>query len=165
MPLDKSGLASELEAIFKDQLSSPAIVAQKMATAYDNYCQKGLAGGAKPILVGKKALEGTLAAAIASPATGAPPTLAGAWSAGIQAYWLAPPVVFATPPISGLATTMPGAGAVVAALTAAFVNVANTEASIAQIMATTLDIATKTVLVTFTTPPPPAGPPPPATVL
>lgn len=167
MPLNSSSLAKELEAAFASQPESPALSAQKMAAAYDNYCKAGIAGGIPPLFTGAevKRLEGILLGAIASPVGGGPPVIAAAWSAGIQSYWLTPPVPFLAPPIAGVTTAMPGAGAAIAVLSAGFLNVLNTEATIAQIMATALDIATRTVLVTFATPPPPAGPPPPATVI
>jgi len=167
MPLVMSKLAKDLEAAFAEQPASPALAAQKMALAYDNYCKSGIAGGIPPLFTGAeaKALEGVLLPAIANPLGGGPPVIAAAWSAGIQGYWLTPPVAFLAPPIGGVVTAMPGAGAVIPGLTAAFLNILNTEAMIANLMAGILDIATKTVLVTFATPPPPAGPPPPATVI
>ena len=165
MPLLKVDLEKEFKTIFSEQ-NPPNIAAQKMAAAYDKYCQKGIAGGAKPVFTGSevKKLEGILFAAIASP-VGAPPILAAAWAAGIQAYWLTPPVVFQVVPIVGVASVMPGAVAVPAIMTAGFANILNTEDMIAKIMATTLDTATKTLMVTFTAPPPPAGPPPPTLLM
>ena len=165
MPLISAPLEKSIEAAFMAQ-SSPAVVANKLATAYDNYCKGGLAGGVPPLLTGAevKAMEGILLAAIASP-SGSPAIFAAAWTAALQAYWLAPPVVFSAPPITGVATVMPGAGAVTPALTAAFSNTLNTEGIIAKLIASIIGAATKTVLVTFSTPTPPAGPPPPATVV
>lgn len=165
MPLIVSQLEVGLKNAFAAQLQPPQ-TAQQLALAYDSYCKAGLAGGIPPLFTGAevKALEGILLGAIASP-MGAAATFAAAWASGVQAYWLAPPVAFTAPPIAGVTTGMPGAAAITSALTAGFSNIANTEDTIAKLMSTVLDTATKTVLVTFATPPPPAGPPPPATVV
>ncbi len=167
MPLVVSTLASDLEAVFASQPLDAATSAKKMAMAYDSYCKAGMAGIACPVFTGSEApaLESVLLGAISSPAAGGPPVIAAAWAAGIQAYWLSPPVVFTAPPILGTATAMLGAATVIPGLTAVFLNIANTSSTCAQTMAAVLDAATKTVLVTFTTPPPPAGPPPPAPVV
>lgn len=166
MPLVVSTLASELKTIFESMPTDGALAASKLAGAYDKYCKAALAGGIPPVFTGaeKPALEGFLAGVLASGA-GSAAQVAQAWSTGIQAYWVAPPVPFMAPPIAGVVTAMPGAASAVSTITGVLSNMANTEDSAAQGLAAALDVATKTVLVTFTTPPPPAGPPPPATVV
>ena len=161
MPLVVSSLAAALEAAFLSHPGSAAISASDMAKAYDDYCKAGLAGGIPPLLLpaGKSALEGVLLGAIAS-GQGTPAQIAGAWSSGIQAYWMTPPVVFTAPPITGVVTAIPGAAAVTGVVIGVLSNVKNTAATAAQGIAAALDVATKTVLVTFATPPPPALPPP-----
>lgn len=164
MPLVVSGLASELAAVFASKPPSGAVAAQKIAAAYDNYCKAGLAGGIPPIFTGTEAkrMEGPLAGALASP-NGTAAAVGAAFATGVNAYWLTPPVPFAAPPIAGVVTAVPGAAAVAAAVTGALSNLSNTEGSIGAQIAAALDLATKTVLVTFATPPP--VPPPPATVM
>jgi hypothetical protein len=162
--LDKSSLASGLEAIFKEQPSSGAQAASKIASKYDAYCKGGQAGPGLPLITpaAKKALEGHLAAAMAVPA-GDAVAVASAFSTGIMAYWMTPPVPCVGGAASGVVTAMPGAGAVVGPLTAAFKNTKNSETAIANQIASALDVATRTVLVTYATPTP--TPPPPATVM
>jgi hypothetical protein len=81
---------------------------------------------------------------------------------GIMSYWMAPPVMFSGGPAIGVTTAMAGAMSIVSPLGAALSNTQNTEDAIGNQIATLLDAATKTVMVTFSAPPPPAGPPPPA---
>ena len=169
MPLVSASLASGLASVFKSQPDSGALAAQKMAAEYDKYCKAALAPPAPPIFTGAevKALEGPLVGALASGDSQAA-IVAQAWATGIQAYWLAPPVQFVAGPVTGLVTAMPGAMAIVPLIQAAFdgtVQAKGDENMVAQQIASALDTATKTVLVTFTTPPPPLGPPPPATVV
>jgi hypothetical protein len=159
-------LTAGIVSVLKSQPSTGALAAKKLALEYDKYCKTAMAPPALPIFTGVEAmsLEGPLAA-VFSGGTGPAPAVAQAWATGIQAYWLAPPVMFVGGPVSGVATAMPGAPASIAPITAALTNLGNTEETFAQQLATALDIATKTVLVTFATPPPPAGPPPPALVM
>jgi len=166
MPLNVQQLTQGLAAIFKGQPKSGAEAANKIAAEYDKYCKAGMAAPGLPVFVGTEAmsLEGPLAGALGS-GNGTAASVAAAYGVGIQAYWLAPPVVFVGGPASGLATAMPGVGAAVSLITVALSNVQNTEDSAASQIATALDAATKTVLVTYTVPPPPLGPPPPATVV
>ena len=166
MPLVVAKLSKGLAGIFKDQLDSGALVASKIAQEYDDYCKKGMAGAAFPLLTGseKGLMEGTLAAALSS-SNGTAAMVAQAFAMAIQTYWMAPPVLFAGGPVSGVVTVMPGAMSAVGPITAALMNLNNTEDTAANMIATALDVATKTVLVTFSTPPPPTGPPPPATVV
>lgn len=166
MPLVVATLASKLEAAFMSHPGSASKSADDMASAYDAYCQSGLAGGVPPIITpaAKQALMGMLLGTIAS-GSGSPAQIAQAWSNGIMMYWMSPPVMFTAPPIIGVVTAMPGAPGAIGPLTGVFANGQNTAASAAQGIAAALDAATKTVLVTFSAPPPPTGPPPPATVV
>lgn len=166
MPLVVATLASALEAAFASHPDVAAKAADDMAKAYDDYCKAGLAGGVPPLLTpaGKSALMGMLLSAIAS-GNGTPAQVGQAWASGIQMYWMSPPVLFTAPPIVGTVTAMPGAAGAAAAITGVLANGQNTPGTAAQGIAAALDVATKTVLVTFTAPPPPTGPPPPATVV
>jgi hypothetical protein len=166
MPLVVSTLSDLLEASFVSYPGDAQRSADGMAMAYDTYCKSGLAGGVPPLFTGleKQNLMGILLSSIMSK-KGTPDQIAQAWSSGIQTYWMSPPVVFTAPPIIGVVTAMPGAGAVIAAIKGVMANTDNTAASAAQGIAAALDAATKTVLVTFSAPPPPTGPPPPAMVV
>lgn len=164
MPLVVSKLAADLQKIFASRPSNHAIAAQKIAQAYDAYCKKGLAGGVPPLLTGAEAkrFEGILVPVLIS-SSGTAVTVGAAFASGIQSYWLTPPVVFTAPPILGVVTLMPGATGAAALITAALSNLANSEASCAAQIASALDVATKTVLATFSAPLP--VPPVPATLV
>jgi len=166
VPLVVVTLGNALEAAFAAHSDSAAQVANDMATAYDSYCKAALAGGIPPLLTpaAKSALMGMLLGAIES-GNGTPAQMGQAWAAGIQMYWMSPPILFTAPPIVGTVTAMPGAASVPGAISGVLSNPLNTAATAAQGIAAALDVATKTVLVTFTAPPPPTGPPPPATVV
>jgi len=164
MALDAAGLANGLAAVFKGKPSSGADAAKKIAAEYDTYCKKGQAPPGLPVFTGVEAsaLEGPLASAMGSP-NGSAEAVAAAFAQGLKAYWLAPPVPFSGGPATGVVTAMPGADAVIGPITSALKNTSNTEEAIGGSIASALDAATKTVLVTYSTPTP--GTPPPATVI
>jgi len=165
MPVVVAQLASGLANVFRGQPGNGALAAMLIAGEYDAYCQAAMAPPGLPILTGagKSALQGILTGALAS-SSGAAANVAQAFSTGIMAYWMSPPVMFVGGPASGVVTAMPGAPAVIGPITAALSNTMNSEDTIGQLIAAALDTATKTVLVTYATPPPPALPPP-ATVI
>jgi hypothetical protein len=167
MPLVMATLATGLAKVFRDQPSSGADAASKIAQEYDKYCKGAVAAPGLPIFTGveKTNFENILAPTLSSPDAGDPNIVAAAFGSAVQAYWMSPPVMFSAGPASGVVTLVSGAMAIVAPLGAALSNTGNTEDVIGQLIATQLDLATKTVLVTYSTPPPPAGPPPPALVL
>jgi hypothetical protein len=167
MPLVMATLATGLANVFKSQPSSGADAASKIAQEYDLYCKAAMAPPGAPIFTGaeKSTFEGLLAQALASPDAGDANVVAAAFSSAVQAYWMSPPVMFSGGPATGLVTAVTGATAIISPLGAALLNTQNTEDTIGQLIATQLDLATKTVLVTFSTPPPPTGPPPPALVI
>lgn len=167
MTLVAATLAVGLANVFRSQPVIGADAANKIANEYDIYCKMALAPPGAPVFTGmeKNTFEGLIAAALATADTGSAAMVATAFANAVQAYWLAPPVQFSGGPAIGMVTAVPGAQSIVGPLSSALSNTQNTEDIIGQIIATQLDIATKTVLVTFTAPPPPAGPPPPAMVL
>lgn len=165
MPLNKATLKKDIADVFKSQPDSGAIAAQKIAMAYDTYCKNAMAAPGMPIFTGTEAkrFEAPIAAALSAMA--GPPGVAAAFTAGFMAYWMSPPVPFVGGPAAGVVSAAPGGAAITGILSGALANIKNTEDLIADIIATALDTATKTVLVTYATPPPPAGPPPPALVM
>jgi hypothetical protein len=165
MPLNKATLAKDIADVFKSQPDSGAVAAQKIAAAYDTYCKAGQALPGLPIFTGTEAkrFEAPIAAALSAMAGAS--GVAAAFMAGFMAYWMSPPVMFSGGPAMGVVTAAPGGAAITGVLSGALANVQNTEDLIGDMIATALDTATKTVLVTYTTPPPPAGPPPPALVM
>lgn len=167
MPLVVATLTVGLANVFKSQPGSGADAASMIAQEYDTYCKLAMAPPGAPIFTGteKTTFETFLAAALASPDAGDANVVAAAFSSAVQAYWLTPPVMFVGGPVTGLVTAISGAAAIISPLGSALLDLQGTEDLTGQLIATQLDLATKTVLVTFTTPPPPAGPPPPALVI
>jgi hypothetical protein len=156
VPLSQSGLASALQAVFEALPADAATAAADLAQAYYDYATQGLFGASTPTLTTghRDAMAGTLAAAIAVPASGLPATFAGAWSAAVATFWTAVPVAGAQ---TGATNGCPGAAALTASLTTVFANLANTAATCAAAMAAALHTATATTTATVA--------PPPATVL
>ena len=167
MPLIMATLATGLANVFKSQPSSGADAARAIANEYDKYCKTAAALPGLPVFTSleKTTFEGILVPALSSPDAGNASVVASAFGNAVQAYWLSPPVMFSGGQAIGTVTAAPGALAIVQALTSAMLNTSNTEDVIGQLIAIQLDLATRSVLVTYTAPPPPAGPPPPALVL
>jgi hypothetical protein len=132
---------------------SAAAAADAMASAYDDYASGAMFGASTPQILptAKDAMAATILAAIATPETGSPASISGAWASGVAAYWLGVPVVGAQ---SGATAGCPGAASLTASLSAVFANTANTAAICAQGMAAALHAATMTVTATVA---PPAG--------
>lgn len=124
--------------------------AEVMATAYVAYTATALFGAGLPIFTGaeKDVLKATILAVL-NPALMNPAGLAGAWAAGITAFWSAPPIVVAGP-APGTVTACPGAAGLLASLTAVCVVPGQPAAVAAAGMALAIDIATKTTFATLT---------------
>ena len=134
---------------------TPVDAAKKMASIYDQYAQLAMAGPSLPAFTGleKGRLESLLLAALAVPLVGAPPLIAAAWANGMLAYWNTPPVPFVGPAVAGAVTLAVGCLSAIAPLTVVFSNPFNTPESAAVQIASALDIATRTVIVTIAPPP------------
>ena len=152
MTLDPGALADALEELFARLPETAADAAEGMAAAYFDYASAGMFGASVPQLTSthRDALAATLLTAIAIPAAGLPATIAGAWSAGVTAFWPGVPVVGAQ---AGATVGCPGAAALAASLTAVFANLANTAESCALSLAAALHGATMTVTASVTPPP------------
>lgn len=166
MPLNVQKLSIGLGSIFRSMPTSGAEAAMRIASEYDSYCRLGMAPPGLPMITpaSLQALAASLSAVLGQP-NGTAASVAAAFSSGIQAFWLSPPVLFVGGPASGVATAIPGASAAIPLITSALQNLANSEDTAAAQIAAALDTATRTVLVVYSTPPPPSGPPPPATVI
>lgn len=116
-----------------------------MASAYADYARTAQAAGTPAIFLGteKVVLENLLYVALQVP-QGVPAVPAAQWAAGLTAFWLAPPIIFGYGPTSGI----PGAPALIPALTAIYSNPLNTDQTAALLVATALHAATISVLVT-----------------
>jgi len=167
MPLVVVDLFNSIKSVFEDvsQNQKTSLDAAKgLAGAYNSYASTAMAGVATPIFTGAEEaiMTGTLAAVLTP--MGAAATFAMALQNAILSYWLAPPVNFiGTHP--GMVTVAPGVLTLGASLTSVLSNPMNTIESAAQQMATLIDVATKTVIVTFFPPPPIPPPPPPMPIV
>lgn len=150
MPLILPSLQQPLTALFSAGSQSPAQSAQMMADAYVAYTATALFAPSVPIFTGLegKALMATLLAALA-PSAMNPAGLGTAWSSGITAFWTGPPIVCAGA-APGTVTAVPGAAAVVAALTAVCSVSGQAAAVAAANMAAAIDAATKTAIALLT---------------
>ena len=166
MPLNATSLQSGFASVFRAQYSTAAEVARRIAEEYDKYCSMGMAPPGKPVFRGveKNAIQSALAACWGSVGSD-PAMVAAVFAQSVQVYWLAPPVMFVGGPAMGVATSMAGAAALPAQIAAILSNLGNNEDLAALSLATVLDVATRTVLVVYSTPVPPAGPPPPALLI
>lgn len=152
MALQPAVLRAELTRIFSVSSGSPAEAAAKLAAAYGRYAQTATAGVVPWVPTGleERRLRGVLVVSLGP--TGSAPVVARAWAQGVTAFWFAPPVVFGV----GAVTAVPGAALLLPTLTALFLSPRNSVVSAAASLASALDAATRTVLVTL----PPAGPVP-----
>lgn len=152
MPLDVSKLSSALKDVFASMPASASDAADGMAAAYYDYACDAMAGGGKaePPAANKSALATAILGAIAAPAAGLPVTIAGAWSAGVAAFWVGVPVTGAQ---TGATVACPGAASLIGALSAVFANTANTAETAANGMAVALHAATITTTAAVAPPP------------
>jgi hypothetical protein len=158
MALNPGSMVQGFTQLFNSDPSSPQIAAEKMATIYDSYAQTAMAGATLPVFTGsqKSTLQSLLLAAISVPLIGAPPLIAAAWGSGLVAYWMAPPIIFLGPGMTGLVSVAAGCLSAIPALTTVYANPMNTPDSAAAQIATALDTATRTVLVQVIVIAPPA---------
>lgn len=154
MPLIKASMTQAFLEMAQRKPKDRAEVARKWASAYDSYASLAMTGnGGAAITAGKKsALEATLLAVLSIP-IGVPVTVASAWAAGLAAYWGGMPFTpgaVPNPPFTlpGVASPPAGAAALVPALTALYAT-PNPENVFAEMQATALDAATRTVTVVF----------------
>ena len=153
MPMVSRQLAAALLQIMKALERDEAKNARKWADAYADYAKPALAGPAIPQFTGTEAakIAQFLQVTMKTPS----PTssnFALALANGVEAFWLLPPVVFTPPGGAGAVTAFPGKPALIAGLTAAL-SAPQPEASAAEAIAAQLDVASRTVTVTYTIPP------------
>jgi hypothetical protein len=119
--------------------------ARRMALTYGIYARSAQAAGTPGIFTGleTKILEGLLYTAL-QVTQGVAVKYGTQWAAGLTAFWMTPPIVFAFGPVTGFV----GAPVLIATLTAALSNPLNTDPTAALQIATALHAATLTVVVT-----------------
>lgn len=149
MPLVLSTLQKPLELLFTKGTGVSAESATTMANAYAAFVSTALFGAAVPVFTGAEAqlMKVTLLASM-NPFVPNPVGLGTAWAAGIQAFWLTPPIVCVggTP---GTVTAVPGAASLPAAMLAV-TSVPSQPASVAAAgMAACIQAATMTAIATL----------------
>ena len=183
MPLNRTSLAQGLRDLFEGKPDFPTdepAAGQRWASVYRQYAGNAQAGATRPLTPSLTAAEGLLGNALGGAFSAAKQAgLAGLavltplLDAAFVAFWLAPPVVFASPPppapptLAGVVSVAPP-GVLAGLLAAAFAAggaPGTTAGQQAEAIATALDAWTKTVLVINTpvTPPGPPAPPVPLT--
>lgn len=146
MPLNPPALLKPLLKLFKEGSTDPVKTAKIMADAYVKYTSKALFTPGVPVFTGieHELLQATILVVL-NPILMNPAGLATAWSAGITAFWLAPPIL--APP--GVVTACPGAIALIPVMTA-ICSVPGQPAEVAAAaMAASIDIATRTTIATI----------------
>lgn len=154
MALVQASLKSELVTIFSSRLASPDIIAQRLAQAYTTYALAGMFGASTPVILPTHtaALQNSLKGAISNPKAGSAALFAQAWVSGLTSFWLTPPVLVAGAQV-GTVTAIPGAAALVAPLTALFLNLKASYDSVGDGLSLALHGASLTVLSTVAPPP------------
>jgi hypothetical protein len=168
VPLSPTPLENDLASLLRGdaQPGSAAEAGKAWAAAYGGYAASATAGPTLPLAPTLKAAELALAQALgnafdAAQQAGAAgtATVLPALDSAFVAFWLAPPVAFAGPAVTGLVTVAPPAvlaGAIATVLAAGMGGAAADQQATA--LATALDTWTRTVMVVNTTA---AGPQPP----
>lgn len=150
MPLQLPVLRSKLDKVFNEQLESAQEIAQRIARAYQEYAQGGIAPPGVPfVFKGTESKFLELAILLTVKARYLPPQAAQTIGNAVLQFWLAPPI---TTSAGGVVTAVvPAVG--VGRLQAVKVD---TIPQAALALAQAFDLMTRTVFVT-NTPPVPSG--------
>lgn len=154
MALVQAALAGRLTGIFSQPGGNAAAKAVEWASAYTSYALPAMAGVLLPTFLG---IEQAAFLAGILPVFNNPNStsvqFANALANAVEAFWLLPPVLFAGPAVAGAVTGFPGKPLLIAQLIGVLSNKYQQAAQPARQIADALDIATKTVVVTFAPPP------------
>lgn len=154
MALLQSVLAGRLTQIFSQPGDNAAAKASEVASAYQTYALSAMAGVLLPVFTGTEMsmfLSKILPAFNNSNGTSV--QFANALASAVETFWFLPPVPFALLPVSGAVTSFPGKAVLVSQLIGILSNQYKQAVQPAQDIATALDTATRTVIVTFAPPP------------
>jgi len=159
MPLIPMTLQGPLTQLFTQTAPTPEQSAETMANAYAQYASTALFGAGVPIFTGleKATMKATLLAVL-NPAIPNPAGFAGAWSSGISAFWLSPPIMVGGA-LAGPVTSVPGAASIVAAMLPLLIIPSKPAALAAAGLTAAIHAATLTTIATLQ--PPPGGAPVP----
>ena len=141
MALVSATLESGLAGVFAAKLPAVAQVAQQMASVYTSYASAGMVGTGTVVITPANtlAMRNAFLAVLSLPA-GTPASFANAWSVGLLAFWMSPPVAVVGAQ-SGIVTVPPAAAVVIAPITAAVLNLASTPQITAKLIATAAHLA------------------------
>jgi hypothetical protein len=159
MPLVVSTLQSALKSALGNLNAKPLETAQKIAQAYTDYAQTGMAGPVSPILTpGNTAVMwAPIFQALISPSSGTASMFCNAVAQGVMSFWLSPPALFAGGGI-GIANAIPGIASLPVDLQQTIGNPKSKLDEVAMAMATSMHTATLTLIVLVTIPPAPPVP-------
>ena len=149
MALVASALATGIEGVFRARIPTSAQVGSLLGSVYGIYAQGAQAGVALPVLTGTEAARFGQVLSAALNLMASPPTVAQAFADALQAFWLTPPVIFTDGINAGPVPAILGIPALISALTSTFAALTNTEAIAAQQIASALDAATRSIIVTL----------------
>lgn len=154
MALIQPVLAGRLTSILSQPGDNGQAKAAEWASAYNTYALPAMAGVLLPTFVGveQSAFLGNIAPVFNNP-NGTAAQFANALASAVEAFWLLPPVLFAGPAVAGAVTAFPGKAPLVAQLLGVLGGQYPDAGTPAQQIAAALDVATRTVIVTFAPPP------------
>ena len=154
MALIQPVLAGRLTQIFGQPSDNAAAKAQEWASAYQTYAASAMAGVLLPVFTGTE-MPSFLAQIL--PVFNNPKStsvqFANALASAVESFWFLPPVPFTLVPAVGAVTAFPGKAGLVGQLTGILSNQYQQAVQPAQDIATALDVATRTVIVSFAPPP------------
>lgn len=147
-------LAGRLTSILGNPSDNASLKASEWASAYHTYGLTAMAGVLLPIFTGSEmgSFLGRISPVFNNP-NSTSVQFANALAGAVESFWFLPPVPFSAGPVAGLVTGFPGKAGLVAQLVSILSNQYEQAAQPAQDIATALDVATRTVIVTFAPPP------------
>lgn len=154
MALVSPVLSSSLMQILGNPSDSAPLKAQQIALAYNTYALPAMAATLVPVFIGveQSAFMAKLLPVFNNPnSTGV--QFANAVASAVETFWLFPPVLFSVGPLAGAVTAFTGKGVLVSTLVSIMSNTYEMHEAVAHDIADALDVATKTVTVTYAPPP------------
>lgn len=153
MALIVNSLSSRLIQIFGNPSDNAVQKAQEISNAYHLYASTAQAGPLLPVFTGtesQKFLSKILP--IFTNTHGNSSQFSNALAGAVEAFWLIPPVIFSGAG-AGVVTSFTGKGLLISTLNSIFSSTYDKHEMVAVQIATAIDIATKTILVTYAPPP------------
>ena len=154
MALIQAKLAGDLTRILQNPGSNAAEKAVEWANAYFSYAASVMAGVLVPTFLGieQPAFLSKILPVFSNP-QGTSIQFAEALTSAVEAFWLLPPVLFTGPGVAGAVTAFPGRLTLPLQLSGILSRRYKEVVSPARDIAMALDVATRTVVVTFAPPP------------